>query len=115
MKLITTLMAALWVSVLLALPALAAEKTCCEKAKAEGKECTHPCCVAAHKNGKSCEKCNPNKEDRRGDLTCCEKAKAEGKDCPHKCCIQAKKDGKICEKCNPKVKGDGKKAKGQNK
>ena len=47
---------------------LAADKpakklTCCEKAAADGKECTHKCCVAAHKNGKSCEKCNPNKED----------------------------------------------------
>ena len=38
-------------------------QTCCEKAAAAGKECTHKCCVAAHKDGKSCEKCNPNKED----------------------------------------------------
>ena len=113
MKLIGTLAAALGVCVLLTWPTLAAEKTCCEKAKAEGKECTHPCCVAAHKEGKSCEKCNPNKEDRRGDMTCCEKAKAEGKECTHKCCIAAKKDGKVCEKCNPKRKGDGKKAEGQ--
>jgi len=30
---------------------------CCEKAKAEGKECTHRCCVAAKKEGKVCEKC----------------------------------------------------------
>ena len=37
--------------------------TCCEKAAAERKECRHKCCVAAHKEGKSCEKCNPNKED----------------------------------------------------
>ena len=48
---------------LLASPALAREKTCCEKAAADGKECTHKCCVAAHKDHKSCEKCNPNKED----------------------------------------------------
>lgn len=48
---------------LLASPALAREKTCCEKAAAAGKECTHKCCVAAHKDKKSCEKCNPNKED----------------------------------------------------
>ena len=48
---------------ILASPAFAGEKTCCQKASAEGKECTHKCCVAAHKDGKSCEKCNPNKED----------------------------------------------------
>ena len=50
---------------LLACLALAGEKqqTCCEKAAAEGKECSHRCCVAAHHEGKSCEKCNPNKED----------------------------------------------------
>lgn len=30
---------------------------CCEKAKADGKECTHRCCVAAKKEGKVCEKC----------------------------------------------------------
>jgi hypothetical protein len=39
------------------------QQTCCEKAAAGGKECTHKCCVTAHKDGKSCEKCNPNKED----------------------------------------------------
>jgi hypothetical protein len=38
-------------------------QTCCEKTSADGKECKHKCCVAAHKEGKSCEKCNPNKED----------------------------------------------------
>ena len=53
---------------LLAGSALASDKpvkqpTCCEKAAAEGKECKHKCCVVAHKDGKSCEKCNPNKED----------------------------------------------------
>ncbi len=37
--------------------------TCCQTAAAAGKECKHKCCVAAHKDGKSCEKCNPNKED----------------------------------------------------
>ncbi len=30
---------------------------CCEKAKAEGKECAHRCCVAAKKEGKACESC----------------------------------------------------------
>ena len=28
------------------------------KAKKAGKECKHPCCVAAAKDGKVCEKCN---------------------------------------------------------
>jgi hypothetical protein len=37
--------------------------TCCEQAATAGKECKHKCCVAAHKEGKSCEKCNPNRED----------------------------------------------------
>ena len=37
--------------------------TCCEKAATERKECKNKCCLSAHKNGKSCEKCNPNKED----------------------------------------------------
>jgi hypothetical protein len=36
--------------------------TCCEKAKADGKECTHKCCVAAKADGKVCEKCNPPKK-----------------------------------------------------
>ena len=40
----------------------AEKKTCCEKAKAAGKECTHPCCVEAAKAGKVCEKCNPKKD-----------------------------------------------------
>jgi hypothetical protein len=49
-------------------PTLAADTpakklTCCEKAAAEGKECSHKCCVAAHKAGKSCEKCNPHQQD----------------------------------------------------
>jgi hypothetical protein len=38
--------------------------TCCQEAAAhDGKECKHKCCIAAHRSGKSCEKCNPNKED----------------------------------------------------
>jgi len=63
MKLIKILSAIGCSVALLASPALAREKTCCEKAAAAGKECTHKCCVAAHKDSKSCEKCNPNKED----------------------------------------------------
>jgi hypothetical protein len=38
-------------------------ETCCQKAAALGKECKDKCCIAAHKEGKSCVKCNPNKED----------------------------------------------------
>lgn len=45
--------------------AFAADKTCCEKAKADGKECTHKCCVAAVKDGKVCEKCNPKAEEKK--------------------------------------------------
>lgn len=69
MKLFKTLVAAMFVCALVASSAVAAEKekTCCEKAKAEGKECTHKCCAAAHKDGKSCEKCNKNKEDVKKD------------------------------------------------
>ncbi len=37
--------------------------TCCQEAAANGKDCTHKCCVAAHKEKKSCERCNPGKED----------------------------------------------------
>jgi hypothetical protein len=60
------LSAALCLAAVIATNAFAAEKggkTCCEKAKAEGTTCTHKCCVSAHKANKSCEKCNPNKED----------------------------------------------------
>jgi hypothetical protein len=44
---------------------------CCEKAKAEGKECAHKCCVEARKEGKVCEKCaasnDKKKEDKKDD------------------------------------------------
>lgn len=30
---------------------------CCEKSSAEGKSCTHGCCVEAAKGSKNCEKC----------------------------------------------------------
>ena len=63
MKLIKILTSVACAVAILAGPAFAGEKTCCQKASAEGKECTHKCCVAAHKDGKSCEKCNTNKED----------------------------------------------------
>ena len=49
----------------LASMSLAQAETCCEKAKAAGKECAHKCCVKATKAGKTCEKCNPKKEDSK--------------------------------------------------
>ncbi len=68
MNAITTLAPLIFTAVLLAGPAWAAEKetkklTCCEQAAARGKECAHKCCVTLHRAGKSCEKCNPGKED----------------------------------------------------
>ena len=79
MKRIKTLVAVTCALAVLAGPAFAADKTCCEKAKAEGKECTHKCCVAAHKDGKSCEKCNPNKEDMKKDEKKADDKKPEDK------------------------------------
>ena len=40
-----------------------AKQTCCQEAATKSKDCRHKCCVAAHREGKSCNKCNPNKED----------------------------------------------------
>ena len=31
---------------------------CCDKAAKKSEKCAHPCCVAAEKDGKVCEKCN---------------------------------------------------------
>ena len=76
MKFIKTLATTVCATILLAGLALAADQkqTCCEKAAAEGKHCTMKCCVAAHHEAKSCEKCNPNKED----LKLIKKGKKEG-------------------------------------
>jgi hypothetical protein len=69
MRMIKTMLVIGCLCWLVASPAGAADskavkkQTCCEKAAAESKECKHKCCVTAHKQGKSCEKCNPNKED----------------------------------------------------
>lgn len=68
MKLMKILVTAACLLSLLAGSALCADKgekklTCCQQAAAGGKDCKHKCCLAAHKEGKSCEKCNPNKED----------------------------------------------------
>lgn len=63
MKRIKTLIVGMCAMAFLTSTVLAAEKTCCQKAAVEGKDCKHRCCVAAHKDGKSCTKCNPDKED----------------------------------------------------
>ena len=63
MRFLTPWVVVLSVSVWLAVPAFAAEKNCCEKAKAEGKPCPHKCCITAKKAGKVCEKCNPRKKN----------------------------------------------------
>jgi len=45
---------------------IARAESCCEKAKAAGKECAHACCKEAAKAGKTCEKCNaPKKEEKK--------------------------------------------------
>ncbi len=62
MKNIKSLAVIVCASFLLAGSAVAADKTCCEKAAAEKKACPHKCCVAAKKDGKTCEKCNPKKD-----------------------------------------------------
>lgn len=65
MKLLKITVVALFATALLAGSAFAGDKTCCEKAKAEKKDCTHKCCVDAKKAGKTCEKCNPKKNDKK--------------------------------------------------
>lgn len=39
------------------------EGSCCDKAQKASKECKHPCCVDASKEGKVCTKCN--KEEKK--------------------------------------------------
>jgi len=78
MKLIKTLSAMVCTLALVGSVAIAAESSdkdkagkeqklpaCCEKAKAEGKECTHKCCVAARKDGKVCDKCPVSSDDKK--------------------------------------------------
>lgn len=59
-KLIT---AAAFAFALLSSPVFA--ESCCDKAKAKGKECAHKCCVEATKEGKVCAKCNPDKAEKK--------------------------------------------------
>jgi hypothetical protein len=62
---LTKILATLCCAFVLVGSAAAADKSCCDKAKEAGKECTHPCCVDAKKAGKTCEKCNAKKEDKK--------------------------------------------------
>ena len=48
--------------VLLGSLSFASAESCCDKAKAAGKDCEHKCCVKAKADGKVCEKCNPKKD-----------------------------------------------------
>jgi hypothetical protein len=61
MKLIQKLLIVAFATSVMASAAVAG---CCDDAKKAGKECTHKCCVAAAKEKKSCEKCNPVKKDK---------------------------------------------------
>ena len=61
MKSLTAVLCAL---VLLGGMSIASAETCCDKAKAAGKDCAHKCCVTAKKDGKVCETCNPKKKDK---------------------------------------------------
>jgi len=65
MKMIKSLTIGVFALALMAGPAFAGN--CCEKAKADGKECSHKCCVDAKKDGKACEKCNPAKPAEKKD------------------------------------------------
>jgi len=104
MKFIKTLTVTVCAAAFLLSTSGAMAESCCVKAKAGGKDCQHPCCVAAHKDKKACEKC-------QADASCCDKAIAAAKACSHPCCVTATKDKKVCEKCNPSKKDkDGKKA-----
>jgi hypothetical protein len=64
MKLVKLFAVGMFALALLASPAFAGEKSCCEKAKEAGKDCSRKCCVEAKKEGKACEKC-AKKEDRK--------------------------------------------------
>ena len=60
---LTSILSVITISLALAGGAFSAEKKykdggCCDKAKKKGEKCAHPCCVAAEKDGKVCEKCN---------------------------------------------------------
>lgn len=65
MKMIKLMVVTVFALALLGGPAFAGDKSCCEKAKEAGKDCTHKCCADAKKDGKTCEKCNPKKDEKK--------------------------------------------------
>jgi hypothetical protein len=56
MNIIKLISAASFAFVVLSSPVMA--ESCCDKAKAAGKDCAHPCCVEAKSKGEVCKKCN---------------------------------------------------------
>jgi len=64
-KTLKALKVGIFVLALLGTPAFA--ETCCERANTKGEECKHKCCVAATKEGKTCEKGNPNADKMEGE------------------------------------------------
>jgi hypothetical protein len=64
MKAIKSLVAVVCALAVLSAVTVRAE-SCCDKAKAKGEACAHPCCKDAAKAGKTCEKCNPKKEEKK--------------------------------------------------
>jgi hypothetical protein len=57
-----TLLAGLFALALITAPVFAGEN-CCDKAKKDGKECSHKCCHDAKAAGKSCEKCSAKSDE----------------------------------------------------
>ena len=62
MKSISAIVCAL---VLLGSIAMVHAESCCDKAKAAGKDCSHECCKKAKADGKVCAKCNPKKDEKK--------------------------------------------------
>ena len=65
MKAIKSLVAITCALAVLSAVSVRAAESCCDKAKAAGKECAHECCKKAVKDGKVCEKCNPKKVEEK--------------------------------------------------
>ncbi len=56
MNILKTISAISFAFAVLSAPLMA--ESCCDKAKAAGKDCAHPCCVEAKGKGAVCKKCN---------------------------------------------------------
>jgi hypothetical protein len=56
MNILKTISVVSFVFAVLSAPLLA--ESCCDKAKAAGKDCAHSCCVEAKGKGAVCKKCN---------------------------------------------------------